>query len=358
MRSLLVALATAICAVVLGACGGGGDDKDSSGSGDSGSATGTITFSSFGGATTDNVNDIYLDPFAEERGLDVLNDTVDYGKLYSMVQNDNVTWDVVQGDGYFAKQACADGILEPLSDEVLQAVKDAGLPKDSYGKCYIQPWSYSWVLAYSTDLDPAPTSWAALTDPETYPGGRTLWSVDQLGIFEAAEMAAGTPKADIYPIDFDVVFSQLDKIKDDVVYTESLVDQAQEIISGRASMGILTSSRALEAEEAGEPIAIRWEDQVLTGDTFFVPKGTPNVDAAMAFMADMLDTDKLVKFAIANGYGPNGTAAQAALAEELPDCKNITTCEAYRDSAVRLDDDWWFQHREEATKQWEDWVGA
>lgn len=342
--------------VGLAACGGGGSGDSANGA--SGSGSDSITFSSFGGATTDNVNSIYLEPFAKERDLQVLNDTVDFGKIYAMAKNNNVTWDVVQGDGYFARQACDDGVLEPLTPEVMKAIKEAGLPPETYSKCHVQPWSYSWVLAYNTDLEPAPDSWAALTDTETYPGGRSLWSVDQVGIFEAAELAAGTKPDDIYPIDFDTMFGSLDKIKDDIVYSESLVDQSKAIISGRAAMGVLTSSRALEPQEAGEPIGIRWDQQILTGDTFFVPKDAPNVDAAMDFLVEMLDTDKLVEFAIANGYGPNGTVAQKALAEKDPNCENITTCPKYLESAIRLSDKWWQEHREEATNRWQKWVGA
>lgn len=350
LMKLLMPLAVLGSVLALAACGGSESSSDSGG-------TGTLTLSSFGGATTDNLNEIYLKDFAEEKDLEVLNDTVDFGKIYSMVEADNVTWDVVQGDGYFARKACRDGVLEPLSEEVLQAAKDAGLPEDTYGKCHIQPWSYSWVLAYSTKLPQKPDSWSALTDTETYPGKRSLWSVDQVGIFEGAEMAAGVADADIYPIDFDTVFGELDKIKDDILFTESLVDQSEAIVSGKASMGILTSSRAREAADEGEPIDIRWEQQVLTGDTFFVPKGSPNASVAMEFLAEMLNTDKLVEFAQANGYGPNGTVAQEAL-KELPSCDGITTCPKYLPTAIRLSDEWWDTHREEATDRWKEWLGA
>lgn len=358
MKKLLSLAIGLILVVALSACGGGDGDDESPAGEPASSGTGTFTFASYGGATQDNVNDVFLNPYAEENGIEIVNDGVDFAKLYSMVDSGNVTWDLAEVDGYFAIQACEDGKLEKLSDEVMEAIEAAGLPESAYSDCHVSPWYYSWILAYNGDLDQAPTSWDALLDQDTWPGKRTLWSVDQVGIFEGASLAAGVTADDLYPIDFGRMFGGLDEIKPDIIFTESLVDQVQQVFTGQATMGILAASRALDAKNAGEPIEILWDQQILSGDPYVVPKGAPNAQQAMEVLVEMLDTNKLVEFAQANGYGPSGSVGQEALAEAVPNCEEITTCPQYLESSFELSDQWWQENREEATERWEEWVGA
>ncbi len=359
-RLLIVALCCGVTASVA-ACGSSDSDK---GSGTTAAkaekaekGTGSLTLAAFGGTTQKSLDKIFLQPFTQEKGLKALDDSMDYGKLYSMVDAGRVTWDVTVADGWFARQACEEGKAEPLTDAVKDAIKRAGLPESNYGECHIEPWSYSWVLAYRTDLPKKPTSWAAFTDIAGYPGDRTAWSYDQVGLFEAASLAAGTAPDDIYPIDHKTVFSELDKIKGKVAFTDSLQQQITDLVTGRAKIGLVTSNRAVDAKAAGEKVDFTWEQQILAGEPYFVPKGSPNKEAAMEFLITMLDTDKALAFAEANKYGPNGTVAQAEL-KDKPWCDTVTTCPDHLPSSIRLSDDWWAENRKEATKEWKSWLGS
>lgn len=320
--------------------------------------SGSMAFANFGGTTAENVNSIFLVPFSEETGVEVVNDTVDLGLVYTMVENGNVTWDLVQSDGYYAIQACEDGIFEPLSDEVIAAIEEAGLPESAYGECHIEPWAYSFVLGYNPEMIEETPDWADFFDP-AIPGGRSMLSFSHLAQLEAALLATGVAPDQIYPIDLDTAISEIEKIGDNLVFTESLTDQIVHIISGRASMGVVTSSRAFEAVEAGENITFNWDDSLVIGDTYSVMKGAPNADAAMAVLVDLVEeTDRLVDFAQATTYGPTGTVAQEALAERLPDCTDITTCESYLETAVVVSDEWWTENVEEVTDRMRELVGA
>lgn len=319
--------------------------------------TGSLTLAAFGGTTQDNVNEIYLEPFTREKEIEALNDSVDYGKLYSMVDADNVIWDVVNTDGWFAERACEDGKAEPLTQVVIDAIEEAGLPDDFYGECHIAAWSYSWVLGYQADLPQSPDSWADFYDLEKFPGKRSMWSFDVIGIIESAAISAGADPNDLYPIDVEKALNELEKVKDEVIFTESLADQIQHLISDRASMGVVTSSRAVEAMEEEQPVAVRWEEQILAGDAYFVPAGSANADIAMEFLASLLGTDKLVRFAVANGYGPNGTVAQAAISE-IPECDLINTCPKYLPASIRFSDEWWKENREMVDERFQELFGA
>lgn len=359
-RLLMVALCCGVTASVA-ACGSSNSGGSSTDSGKTtakaDSGTGSLTLAAFGGTTQKSLDKIFLQPFAKEKGLKSLDDSVDYGKLYSMVDAGRVTWDVAVADGWFARQACEDGKAEPLTDAVKEAIKRAGLPKENYGECHIEPWSYSWVLAYRTDLPTKPTSWAAFTDTAGFPGDRTVWSFDQVGLFEAAMLAAGTPPAEVFPINYKTVFTELDKIKGKIAFTDSLQQQITDLVTGRAKIGPVTSNRAVDAKAAGEKVDFRWEQQILAGEPYFVPKGSPNKDAAMDFLVTLLDTDKALAFAKENKYGPNGTVAQAELKKQ-PWCDTVTTCPQHLPTSIQLSDDWWAENREEATKQWKSWLGS
>jgi putative spermidine/putrescine transport system substrate-binding protein len=361
VRRLMLAMCCAVAVVVAG-CGGSESTSDSSTQAAADSAepakgTGTLTLAGFGGTTQKALDKIFLQPFAEEKGLRPLDDAVDYGKLYSMVDAGKVTWDVAIADGWFARQACDEGKAEKLTDVVKQAIERAGLPEGSYNDCYIQPWSYSWVLAYSTDLAKKPTSWAAFTDTANYPGERTAWSFDQVGLYEAATLAAGKSVDEVYPLDFKTVFANLDKIKGKIAFSESLQQQITDLVTGRAKIGLVTANRAYDAKAAGEKVDFMWDQQILTGEPYFVPKGSPNKDAAMEFLASLLETDKLLAFAKANKYGPNGSVAQEELAKQSW-CEQVTTCPSHLPTALKFSDDWWADNRKEAERQWKSWLGA
>ena len=359
-RALRVALLGLCCAMALAlaACGDDNGSDDAGGSADAPKGTGSITLAGFGGTTQKALDEVFLRPFAKEKGLRPLDDAVDYAKLYSMVDSGNVTWDLVVADGWFAKQACDEGKAEPLTDVVKEAIEKAGLPEEYYGDCYIEPWSYSWVLAWRTDkIKQAPQSWAAFTDPGKFPGKRTAWSFDQVGLLEAATLAAGKSRDEVYPIEFDTVFGELDKIKKDIAFNESLQGQVTDLVSGRVTIGPITANRAVDAKAAGEPVDFRWEDQILTGEPYFVPKGSPNKDAAMELLASLLDTDKALEFAEKNKYGANGSVAQEALADK-PWCNTVTTCPEHLETAFRFSDDWWSENRKEVEREWKSWLGA
>ena len=272
-----------------------------------------------------------------------------------MVEAGNVTWDVVNSDGYFVEQACDDGNAEPLTQVVMTAIEEAQLPEGSYGRCHIEPWSYSSVLSYRTDLPRAPESWADFFDSEEFPGKRSLWSGDQVAQLEAGAVAGGAPTSDPYPIDIPASIDQYDRIRDDIVFTESFSQQTQQLVSGAVTMGITPHSRTLAAKNAGEPVDVLWDGQVVVGDAFWVPKGSPNKDVAMAALASFLNTDRLIEFAKVHKYGPNGEVAREAISD-LPECPEINTCGDKLDNAIQVDDTWWKDNREEITAAWEEWL--
>src|SRR5919107_2085623 len=79
-----VGLAGATLLLGTGGCGGAG----SAGQG--------LVFTSYGGAFQKAQSDAWLKPYSEETGTEIRQDSpTDYAKLQSMVENNQVIWDVV-----------------------------------------------------------------------------------------------------------------------------------------------------------------------------------------------------------------------------------------------------------------------
>ena len=85
-----------------------------------------------------------MDPFTKKTGIAVLEDgPTDYGKLKAMVESGNVTWDVVDVEGFFAHKLAQEGLLEPIDYGV---VKNAGLIRVSVSTTASAAFSHPMYL--------------------------------------------------------------------------------------------------------------------------------------------------------------------------------------------------------------------
>ena len=146
------------------------------------------------------------------------------------------------------------------------------------------------MLAYNTEktAGKVPEGWADFFDTTKIPGKRGLWKYSTGGVLEFALMADGVKPADLYTptLDVDRAIKKLDTIKDDIVWWESGA-QSQELIgSGEVAMSMIWNGRGYSAKHTdNKPVEMQWNQQILTADYFVVPKGTPNKQVAMEFIA-------------------------------------------------------------------------
>ncbi len=349
MSKRFLAVAVALAATLLVACGGD-DSSDSSGGSDEG---GTFTFVAYGGTTQDNVVDVFARPFTDERGMALVEDNVDFAKLGAMVKNGNVTWDAVNLEPWYSNASCKDGNAEPIDTSVIDVSK---LPDNFHGECWMAGWSYSFVLAYRNDLETKPTGWADFYDTDKIPGKRGLWSFYQGGQLESALLADGVPGDDLYPLDVPRAIDKLDTIKSDVIFSDSLQEMVQQLVSGEVDMAILLSGRVANQIKRGEDLGIAWDQQLIAPDSYMVPKGAPKSAAAMELLNTMLDTEKLVDFAKVQFYGPAVKEAQDELADD-PDCELINSCGEKLDDAVSISTEFWTDNEREVSTAWDKFLG-
>src|SRR5262249_41853141 len=138
-----------------------------------------------------------------------------------------------------------------------------------------------WTPDAYPEGTPHPTSFKDLFNTKKFPGKRCLYKgIQDGGNFEGAELAAGVPADEIYPLNLDLAFEQLDKIKSDIVWWESGAQAAQYLLDGTCQLGVIWSGVAQSTTNEGNPIEVTWNQGLTVYGMNSIPKGAPNAEAA------------------------------------------------------------------------------
>jgi putative spermidine/putrescine transport system substrate-binding protein len=310
----------------------------------------SLNFVSWGGSTQDAQTSEWAAPFTESSGVKVLQDgPTDYGKLKAMVDSGNVQWDIVDVEADFAYRAAQEGLLEPLDFSVIDRSKIDPRFVSDYG---VGSFYFSFILAYNqSKLTNGPTDWAQLFDLKTFPGKRALYKWPSPGVLEMALIADGVAPDALYPLDLDRAFAKLDTIKDEIIWWGGGAQSQQLLASGEASLGMFWNGRVYALQKDGLPVGVSWKDNLVMADFLVIPKGAPNKEAAMKFLAYSTSAKGQADFASKTAYSPINTDSpalmDAALNEYLPT--------QYADQQVSLNFQYWAEHGQEIAQRWNDW---
>jgi putative spermidine/putrescine transport system substrate-binding protein len=277
-----------------------------------------LTYVSFGGAYQEAQRKAWLTPYSELTGVEFAEDeNSSNATIKAQVESGQVTWDVVDVGNDFGLDAHKD-LLEPLDysliprDEVLDGFA---------GDYRVADMTYGVALAYNTEktAGQTPAGWADFFDTTKIPGKRGMWDYSEGGIFEVALMADGVKPAELYPLDLERATKKLDTIKDDLVFWSSGAESQELIGSGEVAMTLIWNGRGWSAKHTdNKPVEIQWNQQIVTADYLVVPKGTPNKDAAMKFIAYAVCAENNAKPSEFIPYGPinkNSKPAPANVAD-------------------------------------------
>ena len=309
----------------------------------------TLTFSSYGGAYQEAQRKGWLEPYAALTGV-TFQESEDSSNatIKAQVEGGQVTWDIVDVGNDFGLDAHAD-LLEPL--DYTKIPKDEIL--DGFAGTYrVADITYGVVLGYNTEKTAGvPEGWADFFDTSKFPGKRGFWDYSAGGIFEFALLADGVAPADLYPLDLDRATAKLDTIKDDIVFWASGAESQDLLGKGEVAMAMIWNGRAYSAKHTDKkPVEIQWNGQIVTADYFVVPKGTPNKDAAMDFIAWASCKENNAAPSKYIPYGPTNKNATAdpSTAADLS-VSNINETSAYFDDAWVVEN---AQLLEDAYQEW------
>jgi len=200
---------------------------------------------------------------------------------------------------------------------------------------------------------------------EEFPGKRGLRKGAK-SVLEMALMADGVPAAEVYGVlgtdeGVDRAFAKLDTIKDHVVWWESGAQPPQLLADGEVVMTTAYNGRIFNAAIAeGKSFEVVWDGQIMDFDLWVIPKGAPNKDLAMEFIAYSTDTQRLADQASWISYGP-ARKSSGSLVGLYSDGKtemgpHMPTAADNLTNAIVSDFEFWADNADELNERFNAWL--
>jgi putative spermidine/putrescine transport system substrate-binding protein len=317
-----------------------------------------ITVVNFGGANANAQKKAFYEPF-EKSGTKVV--PVEYNgeqaKIKAMVETKKVTWDVVEVESPDVARGCDEGLFERLdyskignkADFIPAAVSDCGLG--------IFVWST--VMAYNGDkLKDGPKTWADFFDTKKYAGKRGMRKGARYNL-EFALMADGVKSADVYKVlatqaGADRAFKKLSELKPSIQWWEAGAQPPQFLVAGDVIMSTVYNGRIDAANREGKNLKIGWTGGIYDLDYWVIPKGAPNRDASLKFIAFASTPEAQAEYARNIAYGPTNNKALAKLDAKVLD--NLPTAPANAKDALQFNLKFWADQGEALEKRFASWA--
>ena len=278
-------------------------------------------------------------------------------KTCLQVQSGSVTWDLVVTGSGGAAAAAADGCLEKIDYSVVDV-------SDFYPGLYtdycVGSDVFATVMAWNTDKygEPgspgAPSSWADFWDVKKFPGTRAYRANNVDGAVEPALMADGVPPEKVYevlatPEGKRRAINKIRELKPHIaVFWGSGAQQAQLMKDAEVDMSTGWNGRFDNAKKDGAKVGYTFNQALLDYDCFALPKGAPNKEVAMRFLAEVSKPQYQANLPFYITYGPTNrkayemTKAPKELIESLPSHpKNVPLM-------LPVSLDWYAKHKNEA----------
>lgn len=313
-----------------------------------------------GGVYTKAYGECFYKPFTQKTGIEVVGvqaNAEPVAQIKSMVDTKNYTWDMAK-------------ISQPaillLTEGGKVYLEKHGLENDpnvrTIPKHFMSPYGvgtnvYATVLAYRTEAfknRKAPASWADLWNVKDFPGRRAIRK-HPFDTLEESLMASGVPTSQLYPLNIDRAFANLDKIKPNVdVWWNSGAQATQLLSSGEVDMIATWVSRPQQAIMEGAPVAIAWNQNLWGVDSWSILAGTPNADACREFIKFSSDVKRMAQ---QGDFYPAGVTQPEAFKYMKPDvAKHSPTNPDNIRTGVQINAKYWLDNQAAVTERFNSWV--
>ncbi|MBK0401288.1 polyamine ABC transporter substrate-binding protein [Limibaculum sp. M0105] len=337
-------------------------------------AAGQITVVSWGGAYSKSQVEAYHKPFIAKTGVQIISEDYNGGlaEVKAQVEAGNVTWDIVDVELSDAVRGCDEGLLEPIDKSILTAAPDGTPAEDDFiegtlTECAVATIVWSTIYAYDkSKLPSGPTTMADFFDLAKFPGKRGLRKTPKANL-EFALIADGVPASEVYDVlstdeGVDRAFAKLDQIKSEVVWWEAGAQPPQLLADGEVVMTTAYNGRVFNAVAAeNKPFEIVWDGQVWDLDLWVIPKGAPNKDLALDFLAFSTETEQLAAQASWISYGParKSSAPLVGSYATKPDLDmgpQMPTAPENFKNALQNDFEFWADNQDELNERFNAWL--
>ncbi|CAN5893206.1 ABC transporter substrate-binding protein [soil metagenome] len=318
----------------------------------------TLTVVNFGGANANAQKKAYYEPF-EKTGTKIV--PVEYNgeqaKIKAMVETKKVTWDVVEVESPDVARGCDEGLFEKLDYSKIGNKADF-LPA-AVSDCGLGIFVWSTVMAYDGDkLKNGPATWADFWDVKKTPGKRGMRKGARYNL-EFALMADGVKPADVYKVlatkeGAERAFKKLTELKPNIQWWEAGAQPPQFLVAGDVVMSTVYNGRIDAANREGKNLKIGWIGGIYDLDYWVIPKGTPNKDAALKFIAFASLPENQAVYAQNIAYGPTNTKTLAKLDAKV--LGNLPTSPANSKDALQFNLVFWADQGEALEKRFAAWA--
>ncbi|MBY8977065.1 polyamine ABC transporter substrate-binding protein [Rhodobacteraceae bacterium NNCM2] len=320
-----------------------------------------LTIVSWGGSYQDAQSKAIFEPVAEKMGISIAQDS--YGGISDVrlqVQAGAVTWDIIDTGSGGGARGGVEGILEPLDYEMIDV---SNFVPGTYIDHCVGTITFSTVFAYNTEkyTDEVPKTWADFWDVEKFPGERS-YRGKYSGALEPALIADGVAPADVYKVldSEEGIKRAVDKIRElkphIAVWWQSGAQHAQLIKDGEVDMASGWNGRFDVAIADGAKAAYNYDGALLDYDCFGIPKGAPNKELAMKFLAEASKASYQAAMPQYITYGPTNKEAYD-LGTIPPDlAKKLPSYPANAEQQLVLNNDWYAKWEKVASEMYQEMI--
>ena len=318
-----------------------------------------LTVVNFGGANGAAQKKAYFEPFEKANGAKIVG--VEYNgeqaKIKAMVESKKITWDVVEVESPDIARGCDEGLFEKLDYSKVGAKGD--FTPAAVHECGIGAFVWSTVMAYDGDkLKTGPVTWADFWDVKKFPGKRAMRKGARYNL-EFALMADGVAVADVYKVlatkdGAERAFKKLSELKSNIQWWEAGAQPPQFLVAGDVVMTTAYNGRIDAAQREGKNLKITWTGGIYDLDYWVMPKGTPNKDAALKYIALASSPDAQAEYAKHISYGPTNTKALTKLDAKV--LGNLPTSAANAKTALQFNVTFWADQGEALEKRFAAWA--
>jgi putative spermidine/putrescine transport system substrate-binding protein len=321
-----------------------------------------ITVVSWGGSYGAAQDAALFYPASIASGIPIIRESgASMSKTCLQVESGSVTWDlVVTGSGGSAT-AAAKGCLEKIDYSVVDV---SDFIPGMYTDYCVGTDVFATVMAWNTDKygqpgsSTAPNSWADFWDVKKFPGTRAYRANNVDGALEPALMADGVPMDKVYEVLSTKagIKRAIDKIRElkphITVFWGSGAQQAQLMKDAEVDMTTGWNGRFDNVKKDGAKVGYTFNQAMYNMDCIAMPKGAPNKDRAMKFLAEMSKPQYQAMLPFHITYGPTNkkayeiTTASKELLESLPSHpKNVPLM-------LPTNLDWYAKHKDTALEMY------
>ena len=315
-----------------------------------------VVFAGWGGSWQKAERTYYFDSFEKATGIKVIDvPDVNLTKIKTMVDANNVEWDVVQALGMWVPLKSGTGELWEKLDYSM--IPTDGVPKDLVDPHAVGIATFAQILAFNTKAYPPgkqPTSWADFWDTKKFPGKRGTLNQPRYSL-EMALMADAVPMNKLYPINVDHSLKKWDAIKNDTLFWEQWPQAPSLLASGELAMTLSSQARILGLlqTEQDAPVGMIWKGGIMTTDFLAIPRGTRHKANAEKLIAWMLDAKRQAEYAKNTAVGPSNIKALDLVDEKTKEL--LPSYHYQKGELVPVDSTWWATNLDKVTERWNQW---